>query len=174
MGGLCAFELLRLLKKERYPMPSCVVIAAMVAPDLPHSERPWRRSSNLTDEELQEECRAWGSNEEIMNPEIWQVFGPLVRDDFKIFDEYNFEPDDVDGFGVDATIVLCGDDTRVTSSNVEGWRALLAGNSSDGKFLVTTIDDVGHAVMYDSKGRAKLMDIVITKLESLILEIEYG
>eukprot|EP00798_Chlamydomonas_sp_ICE-L_P020966 gene20966-27821_t len=41
---------------------------------------------------LSAECRAWGINEAVFTPGVWPVYSPLLRADFRIFDEYKFRP----------------------------------------------------------------------------------
>lgn len=36
----------------------------------------------------QEECRGWDINEAVFSPGMWDMYQPLLRADFKLFDEY--------------------------------------------------------------------------------------
>jgi surfactin synthase thioesterase subunit len=37
---------------------------------------------------LQEECRGWDINEAVFSPGMWEMYQPMLRADFKLFDEY--------------------------------------------------------------------------------------
>ena len=50
------------------------------------SERPWNLSAGMTSEQLQEEARAWGVNAVVFTPSVWQMYEPLFRADFQLFD----------------------------------------------------------------------------------------
>ena len=36
----------------------------------------------------QAECRAWAINEAVFNPALWSTYQPLLRADFRLYDEY--------------------------------------------------------------------------------------
>jgi surfactin synthase thioesterase subunit len=38
--------------------------------------------------QLQEECRGWDINESVFSPGMWEMYEPMLRADFKLFDEY--------------------------------------------------------------------------------------
>ena len=40
---------------------------------------------------LQEECRSWDVNEVIFSQAMWPVYQPLMRADFTLFDEYEYQ-----------------------------------------------------------------------------------
>ncbi len=37
---------------------------------------------------MQEECRGWDINEAVFSPGMWEMYQPMLRADFKLFDEY--------------------------------------------------------------------------------------
>ncbi len=39
---------------------------------------------------LQEECKGWDINDVVFSPSLWSMYEPLLRADFRLFDEYQF------------------------------------------------------------------------------------
>ena len=39
----------------------------------------------------QDECRAWDINEVVFSPDLWRMYQPMLRADFRIFDEYEID-----------------------------------------------------------------------------------
>ena len=39
----------------------------------------------------QDECRAWDINEVVFSPDLWRLYQPMLRADFRIFDEYEID-----------------------------------------------------------------------------------
>lgn len=37
---------------------------------------------------MQEECRGWDINEAVFSPGMWDMYQPMLRADFQLFDEY--------------------------------------------------------------------------------------
>lgn len=37
---------------------------------------------------LQEECCGWDINEAVFSPGMWEMYQPMLRADFRLFDEY--------------------------------------------------------------------------------------
>lgn len=60
----------------------------MPPPDLPEADRPWRQECNLREEEFKAECRGWDVNEAVFTAAMWPMYHPLLRADFRIFDQY--------------------------------------------------------------------------------------
>ncbi|MEW5298136.1 MAG: hypothetical protein WDW36_001289 [Sanguina aurantia] len=88
MGCWVAFELLLLARSRGMPMCRLWLLSAMPAPDLEFRQRPWRQQRSLAQDEFQVECRGWDINETVFMPGLWEVYEPLLRADFRIFDEY--------------------------------------------------------------------------------------
>ena len=64
MGTWMLFETLRLLMTRGIPLPSQLVVSSFPAADIAPSERPWRKSRGMSEEEFIAECRTWDINEE--------------------------------------------------------------------------------------------------------------
>ena len=63
----------------------------MPSPDIPLEDRPWRQQRGLNEEEFKDECRGWDISEVVFSPAMWPTYQPLLRADFTIFDEYEYE-----------------------------------------------------------------------------------
>lgn len=99
VGTWVAFEFMILARKIGLPMPKAAFLNAFPAPHMPIADRPWRRSRTLDDTQMKEETTLWDkehftgpSGKAIFNPEYWDdLYGPIMRADFQMFDEYKFK-----------------------------------------------------------------------------------
>ena len=133
VGSWCAFEFVRLAASLGFHAPALACLSGFPAPDIPLELRPWRVNESLDDAAFKEECRAWGMDEAAFGENAWRVFEPLLRADFKLFDEYEYEYeyDESDGRGVEnenetffpRLLTLRGTrDERITREAVSAWR----------------------------------------------------
>lgn len=97
VGTWLCFEVLMLARKVGLPMPKAAVLNAFPAPHIPEEKRPWQKSENLEDEEFKEELRLWDdahfngpSGVTLFRADNWPIYGPIMRADFHLFDEYEF------------------------------------------------------------------------------------
>lgn len=157
MGAIIAYELLCLMRQRGLPAPKHVLLSCMVAPDTPKSKRPWKPAASLDSDGLQEECRAWGINEEVFSPDMWAMYEPILRGDFGIIDEYTFcepgkgtlkrspgssastspsnSPKNTKPaasfhapLGISATVFYAENDSRITEEHVKGWEKIIMGS----------------------------------------------
>jgi len=69
---------------------------AFPAPQLPAAERPWRLSAGLDDVQFREELRSWdrehfeGAGGAVLERGWQATWEPMLRADFRLFDEYAF------------------------------------------------------------------------------------
>jgi medium-chain acyl-[acyl-carrier-protein] hydrolase len=94
MGGLIGFELIRELRRLGAPAPRRLFITARQAPQLLETRPPLHL---LPDEELFEELdRRYGGipSEALKNPEIRDVFIPLLRADIEMIETYRCRPEE--------------------------------------------------------------------------------
>lgn len=91
MGAWLAFELASAARDAGIHPPRRLLLSAMPPPHTPLEQRPWRApAAALPREELVAECRAWGISEAVFTPGVWEDYEPLLRADFRLFDEYDF------------------------------------------------------------------------------------
>ena len=122
MGGLIAFELARELRRRSWPLPVQLFASASRAPQfrfLDSGERPLR---SLPDEEfIRELQRRFGLTPEFAgNPELVELFLPLLRADLALCESYRHVPDAPFDFPI--STFAGAEDTRVRSHHLAGWR----------------------------------------------------
>lgn len=92
LGAWLAFELASAARDAGLPSPTRLLLSAMPPPHTPEARRPWRApAARLPAAELAAECRAWGISEAVFSPGVWEEYEPLLRNDFRLFDEYKFQ-----------------------------------------------------------------------------------
>eukprot|EP00918_Siedleckia_nematoides_P089198 GHVU01196087.1.p1 GENE.GHVU01196087.1~~GHVU01196087.1.p1 ORF type:complete len:296 (-),score=36.43 GHVU01196087.1:254-1141(-) len=180
MGSLIMYELIRIMSKHGKRLPVSVCISCMVSPDTPVEKRPWKISSGLSDEELKDECRAWDSNEIIFEPDYWAQVVGTIRNDFKIFDEYQFPSESKENLRVNSLRLFSAKlDSRIRKPLMLGWRGLLldCGSISEeptsGEDDITELDGT-HSFVYDPANRARWMQHITAELDKALLEEEYA
>lgn len=89
MGGLIAFELTRRLRRDQVTVPVALVISGRPAPGTPET---LRAISNASDDALWQHLRSYNGtpNELLDNPEIRQLFLPILRADFSVVENYGY------------------------------------------------------------------------------------
>lgn len=97
VGTWVCFELLMLMRKVGLPMPKAALLNGFVAPHLPMERRPWHKSRKQDDAQFREEVTNWdkehfgGAGATVFKEPYWDdIFGPIMRADFQLFDEYQF------------------------------------------------------------------------------------
>ena len=91
MGALLAFEWTRSLQQEGYSMPARLFLSGRRAPDIQDDAGPLH---TLPDHEFVEElnCRYQGMPQEFLqNPELMEVFLPILRADIAVVESYQFK-----------------------------------------------------------------------------------
>lgn len=138
-GAWCTYEFLRLWRSRGQRPPAAVYLSAMASPSWPEERRPWRRQRDLDDDAFIDECRAWGVAELLFSPALWPVYKPIMRADFCIFDEYEWEPERQGGAPptIDAPLLAFygSKDGRISREMVEAWREV-----AEGPFRTEQID----------------------------------
>jgi medium-chain acyl-[acyl-carrier-protein] hydrolase len=119
MGATMAFEIARLLRRERAPQPSHLFISGRRAPQVPDPDPP---TYNLSEPELIEDLRTLnGTPPEVFNePELLKVMLPLIRADFEVIQTYTYEEEPP----LDCPITVYGglQDQGVTREYLNAWR----------------------------------------------------
>jgi medium-chain acyl-[acyl-carrier-protein] hydrolase len=119
MGGLLAFELARLLRRDGYPQPRHLLVSGCRAPHLAREERI---TYNLPEPELLEEIRVLnGTPEEVLeDPELMGVLLPTLRADFEVVETYEYATEPP----LDCPISAFGGvkDEKVEYQHLEAWR----------------------------------------------------
>jgi len=97
MGTWVCYEFLQLARKIGAPMPVAAFLNAFPAPHLQWADRPWPRSRKMDDKDLRQNLMNWdsghftGAGKPVFDSPGWeQIWAPLMRADFQIYDEYRF------------------------------------------------------------------------------------
>jgi medium-chain acyl-[acyl-carrier-protein] hydrolase len=119
MGAIAAFELARLLQRERWRSPELVFVAGTSPPS---RRRERREIWKLPDAEFAVELRVMnGTPEELLtDPEAMALLMPLIRRDLEIADSYCGDP----RVRIGCNLVAMGgtNDPDVPIENIEAWK----------------------------------------------------
>ncbi len=117
MGSIIAFELCHKVKVYDYRTPSHLFIAGHGAP---HRKRKMMLYTQLDDLFLDEPFTMGGipSGLQDLNSEIWKVYLPILKNDFKITEEYQY----ITKRKLDCDItILCGRYDKFTIGDLVEW-----------------------------------------------------
>lgn len=80
---------------------------------------------------MQDECRGWDINDVVFSQGLWGMYQPLLRADFKLFDEYVFDEETFDKpFKFPITSFWGTKDRRVKQAMVQRWSKFTTGEFS--------------------------------------------
>jgi len=132
VGTWIACELLHLIRADNkegnkgtrssmFKLPEQVFFSSFPPPSMPMEERPWRVNKDLSEEEFKTECRRWNINE-IVFAELWSVYHPMLRADFTLFDQYEYQHGDESKFTWPLTVFSAKNDDMITSTMCQLWK----------------------------------------------------
>jgi medium-chain acyl-[acyl-carrier-protein] hydrolase len=123
-GGLMAFELARLLRREGRTAPQHLVVSGRPAPQV---ELEGPKLHDLPEDEFHDMLRRFnGTPEEVLqNAEIMQLITPMLRADFSLGETYEFTPEAPLSIPLSAYGGVT--DGEVPTWQVEAWREQAAG-----------------------------------------------
>ncbi|CAE7833423.1 BETAC-AD [Symbiodinium sp. CCMP2592] len=133
VGTWVGFEFLMLCRKVGIPMPLAAFFVTFPAPHYPEAKRPWRRNARLSDSQFQEEVRAWdkehfGGAAKVVFEESWKdTWEPMMRADFKLFDEYKFRHAGAPKFDFPLHCWWCEGEHFIKPEMVQAWKDWTAG-----------------------------------------------
>lgn len=120
MGSLIAFELARLLRRERGTTPAALFVSGGPAPQL---AEPKERTYELPEPEFLDRLRRLGGTPPAVleHPELMQLMSPLLRADFELVETYAYEPGEPP---LSCPVFAYGglSDPEATREEIEGWR----------------------------------------------------
>lgn len=127
MGALIAFELSRLLRRNRMPLPQMLLISGRSAP---HLEQHEKKIYNLPESEFINEIKALkGTPAQVLeNSELMQLLIPILRADFQVCETMVFKEEPL----LTCPISVFGgeDDMDVPVEDLQSWRELTTGSFS--------------------------------------------
>lgn len=133
VGTWVGFEFLMLCRKVGIPMPLAAFFVTFPAPHYPEAKRPWRRNARLSDSQFQEEVKAWdkehfGGAAKVVFEESWKdTWEPMMRADFKLFDEYKFRHAGAPKFDFPLHCWWCEGEHFIKPEMVQAWKDWTAG-----------------------------------------------
>lgn len=121
MGSLIALEIaLKVLKKTRKP-PVHIFFSGQKAPHIKNNIA--QRHTLPNDEFIEEIAKLGGTPKELFeNPELLDVFLPILRSDFKVVETYEYKHD-FRKLSCDITVIN-GNEDKFTEKEISGWREL--------------------------------------------------
>mmetsp|Transcript_136023 Transcript_136023/g.302938 ORF Transcript_136023/g.302938 Transcript_136023/m.302938 type:complete len:468 (+) Transcript_136023:91-1494(+) len=149
VGAWVAFELMILARKVGLPLPKAAFLMAFPAPQLPETEHPWRKSKQLDDAQLREELLNWdrghyaGSGREVLGLNWQSNWEPVIRADFRLFDEYVFQHAGASKFDFPIHAWHFDGEHYITSNMVKSWRTWTSGN-----FDYSEMEGMGHLTCF--------------------------
>lgn len=93
-GCWIAYEVAILLRQADVPAPSILIVSDFPAPQTPVDLRPWKPTTGMSEREFQEEIVGWGLPRTLFERNQWELFENILRDEFRQFDEYEFDGDE--------------------------------------------------------------------------------
>jgi len=144
MGSWVAAEFVKLAPTP----PTILVVSAFPSPTLAVAERPWTELGTLGDDEaFKAECREWNINELVFGESMWKTYEPLLRRDFKCFNDYPAWAAGESLGDVPVRAIRGTDDKRCTRELVARWAEV----TSD--FAELDAVDGHHLFPYDEAAR---------------------
>lgn len=164
VGTWVAFEFLQLLRSRGVRMPEQCFFSAFPFPDIPHRSRPWEINVMLNDEGFRQECRRWGINELVFS--MWDVYMPILRADFHLFDKYDYAHVDKAPFDWPLTVFYGTDDEMISQEMCCGWET-----HTTGSFELLSIDG-GHLFPLEKQSKLNWLQLIADRLEKVIRRLK--
>lgn len=166
MGAWAAYEFMRWARESgAIPLPLKAFLSAMPGPNISEQDRPWRRQRDLNEEQFKEECRCWDINDVVFSSGMWEMYRPLLRADFRLFDEYQWSRDGGDTpiapFDFPLTTFFGSRDQRVKEHHVELWRQF-----TRGPFSCSRVDG-NHLWPLDKTSKVEWQEHIVKELEEM-------
>ena len=162
MGTWLLYEWLKLLCAKGIPMPKQLAVSSFPHPALPERDRPWIPGHTLGEAAFKTEARTWSINEVVFADGNWKTYGPMIKDDFSLFDTYAYEPPPPhlpDGkFDVPIQAYFAKEDHKVVEAHMKPWA-----DFTSSSFVLERVEG-NHLFLYDFPTRAEYMKTVISRL----------
>lgn len=163
VGTWVSYELLQAMKEKRLPMPVRCFLSAFPSPTWPANDRPWVQQRSLADPAFMDEARGWDVNEVVFSKDMFGMYGPIMRADFTLFDEYEYGHAEDPKLPVALTTFYAKNDKKVTQDMVKAWVEVC--DDVDGPHMID-----GHHLyvmgLGDQKaGKIKWLEMVVERLK---------
>ena len=114
---------------------------------------------------MRAQARGWDVNEIVFQPANWKAFNGMMRDDFTLFDSYEFSPlppHIANGFPFPIQAKFITDDKRCKKHHLEMW---LKFTTEKEQFSVEQTPG-NHLFFYDVPARDEWMKSILKRLPS--------
>lgn len=173
MGAWIAYEVLCLAKKKGLPLPLHFIAAAMVSPDLPKAQRPWKCTATLDTAGFQNQLREWNCNEVLFQKDMWASYEPLLRADHNMLDTYE-RTEMEEPLEVPCSVLRGKQDRQLTNDKLfQGWFKLFGQEAESATNAIITVEG-NHGLVFDSVNRKEFFNRIIDILDKVLLGIDYG
>jgi surfactin synthase thioesterase subunit len=150
LGAMVAYELAALIKQSNLRPPGHIFFSGRPAPCCPRRDPRLRHM--LPDDEFKAELLDLGgtANEIFDHPELLELILPVLRNDFRIAEEYCYR-EKVDSLDCDITILL-GVEEDVLPEEAEAWRRHTSKNcvihyfAGDHFFIRKQTENIAHLI----------------------------
>ena len=167
VGTWVAYELLQALRAVGAPLPVQYCVSCFPAPDIAPAARPWVPNAGLAEAAFQKECRGWDVNEVVFSRAMWGVYEPLMRADFRLFDEYEFAHAAQLALPVPILAFFAERDKKVTEQHVRTWQRCSTAPAA----LFEVVRIAGHHLfVYDEAARTAYFERVCATLEERMIQ----
>lgn len=145
VGTWVAHDLLRMMQKCGMPMPQAVIFNAFPSPDIPEADRPWTRNRSMSSAKFKDEVKGWdvahfgGAASMVFEEPAWtQTWEPIMRADFRLFDEYEYRCAGFPKFPFPIHSISMEGDANVRPEMIERWAEFTD------SFHFEVLRDMGH------------------------------
>jgi medium-chain acyl-[acyl-carrier-protein] hydrolase len=121
LGALISYEIALRLQKQIPYLPSHLFVSAREAPHLPDTEEP---IFQLPDEAFILKLKEYNGTprQVLLNPELMEIFLPVLRADFQINETYQHLPGEK--LRCPLTVIGGSNDTRIPVETLQAWEEL--------------------------------------------------
>ena len=152
LGALLAYEVYQRLRRDSIARVERLVVSGMSAPHLLRHED---RIAHLPDEAFFARIKALDGIPQavLARPQLVQLFLPILRADFRLFESYEFDPTHPP---LDCQLIVCGghEDATTSERGLAAWREL-AGGSFEMRLF-----DGGH--FFIEANASRVLDLALT------------
>ena len=156
LGAWIAFELIRELRRQQYPLPSQFFVSGSKAPQLMDLNPPIHR---LVDDKFLAKIKSFQGTPEavLQDPRLMELFLPALRADFAVLETYFYAGEDP----LNCPITVFGgkDDSQVTTEQLMAWQ-----QQTEGEFSSQMLAG-GHFFLHSA--RQELLKAIAAQLEPL-------
>ena len=123
MGTWMAYEFMLLLQDNNKPLPPKVIFSCFPSPVMEPSLRPWKKGSEISLKEFQDELRGWSIDERIFQNPYWPMFSPMLYADCHMYESYlPTTPHTPSKLATKVHLLYAAGDKKITPSMVQDWK----------------------------------------------------